>query len=173
MWWLLPTAVLAGIGETVGWTGRLWSSYSPTLDDPFLMQYVHFPSFGRPWLMVSVLRITTTIISPTPLLAANFIILGRVISLLGPEYSRLSPKWCMYHLCTSAFLSADRLHRHHYLLWLRTQLHLLPNLHRGLLLLLIVQDVIALIVQAYGGAAASSADTPQGSANVRRSSCAV
>jgi hypothetical protein len=22
MWWLLPTAVLAGIGETIGWSGR-------------------------------------------------------------------------------------------------------------------------------------------------------
>lgn len=41
------------------------------------------------------LRITATILAPTPLVAANFVILGKVILSLGPAYSRLSPKWCM------------------------------------------------------------------------------
>jgi hypothetical protein len=31
---------------------------------------------------------------PTPLAAANFIVLGRIINRLGPVYSRLSPKLC-------------------------------------------------------------------------------
>lgn len=39
-------------------------------------------------------RITTTIIAPTPLVAANFIILGKVIDKLGRQYSRLKPMWC-------------------------------------------------------------------------------
>jgi hypothetical protein len=39
MWWLLPTAVVAGIGELIGWSGRLWSSYD-ILSDGFLMQCV-------------------------------------------------------------------------------------------------------------------------------------
>ena len=39
--------VACGLGETIGWAGRLWSSKNPVLDDPFLMQ------------------ITTTIISPS------------------------------------------------------------------------------------------------------------
>lgn len=39
-WFLLPTAVLAGIGEVIGWGGRLWSSYQPLADDPYMMQYV-------------------------------------------------------------------------------------------------------------------------------------
>ncbi|KAJ7897821.1 RTA1-like protein, partial [Mycena leptocephala] len=75
MWWLLPTACLCGIGELVGWSGRLWSSFSPDADDPFMMQ------------------ITTTIISPTPLIAVSFILLGRLVERIGPCYSRLSPQW--------------------------------------------------------------------------------
>lgn len=39
-------------------------------------------------------RIVTTIISPTPLLAVNFIVLGRLIARIGPQYSRLSSRWC-------------------------------------------------------------------------------
>ncbi|KAJ7197068.1 RTA1-domain-containing protein [Mycena haematopus] len=74
MWWLLPTACLCGIGEIVGWTGRLWSSFAPTLNDPYMMQ------------------ITTTIIAPTPLIAVNFILLRRIITRLGAVYSRLTPK---------------------------------------------------------------------------------
>jgi hypothetical protein len=37
MWWLLPTAVLAGIGEVVGWSGRYWSTRDMEADG-FLMQ---------------------------------------------------------------------------------------------------------------------------------------
>ncbi|KAJ6571290.1 RTA1-domain-containing protein [Mycena capillaripes] len=75
MWWLLPTACLCGIGEIVGWTGRLWSSFSPSLDDPYMMQ------------------ITTTIIAPTPLIAVSFILLGRIVERVGPCYSRIPQKW--------------------------------------------------------------------------------
>lgn len=39
-------------------------------------------------------RITTTIIAPTPLIAANFVILGRMIEQLGPEYNRIGPHMC-------------------------------------------------------------------------------
>ncbi|PAV21959.1 hypothetical protein PNOK_0191600 [Pyrrhoderma noxium] len=83
LWWLLPTAVLAGLGEVIGWAGRYWSSqtYQGNLLDPYLMQ------------------ITCTIISPTPLLAANFVILGTMIKYLGSQYSRLSPKWYSIIFC--------------------------------------------------------------------------
>ncbi|KAJ8522070.1 hypothetical protein ONZ45_g1285 [Pleurotus djamor] len=83
-WWLFPTVCLAGAVEILGWAGRLWSTYNVTASDPFMMQ------------------ITATILAPTPLVAANFIILGRIISRLGPVYSRLSPKWY-----TIIFLSCD------------------------------------------------------------------
>ncbi|KAH9977096.1 hypothetical protein BGW80DRAFT_1543183 [Lactifluus volemus] len=74
MWFLLPTAVLCGFLEIVGWSARLWSSQDPFLKEPFLIQ------------------VSTLIFAPTMLVAANFILLGRVISLLGPQYSRLRPK---------------------------------------------------------------------------------
>jgi hypothetical protein len=38
MWWLFPTACLCGLGELVGWTGRLWSSFSPSFSNPYMMQ---------------------------------------------------------------------------------------------------------------------------------------
>ncbi|KAI0310094.1 RTA1 like protein, partial [Amylostereum chailletii] len=80
LWFLLPTAGIAGILEVIGWSARLWSSKNPLNDQPFLMQ------------------ISTTIIAPTPLVAANFILLGRIISRLGPRYSRLSARWCEFDI---------------------------------------------------------------------------
>jgi len=84
LWFLFPTIVLAGVGEIIGWGARLWSSKSPWLLEPFIIQ------------------ITTTIIAPTPLVAANFVILGQLIVRLGPKYSRLSPL-----LYTLVFVTAD------------------------------------------------------------------
>lgn len=46
-------------------------------------------------MCVCAYRITMTIIAPTPLVAANFVILGRIIGILGTQYSRLGPKLCM------------------------------------------------------------------------------
>ncbi len=40
MWWLLPTVVLAGLGELIGWSGRYWSSFNGGVaDKPYTMQY--------------------------------------------------------------------------------------------------------------------------------------
>ncbi|KAG0701961.1 RTA1 like protein-domain-containing protein [Suillus ampliporus] len=74
LWWMLPTATLAGLVEIIGWSARLWSSQRPKLLSPFEMQLVG------------------TIVAPTPLVAANFIILGRIITEAGPQFSRLTPK---------------------------------------------------------------------------------
>ncbi|KAF8144342.1 RTA1 like protein-domain-containing protein [Mycena galopus ATCC 62051] len=74
-WWLLPTAVCCGLGELVGWSGRLWSSQAPENDTPFIIQTC------------------TTIIAPTPLLAASFMIMSRIVDRLGSSYSWLTPKW--------------------------------------------------------------------------------
>ncbi|KAI0093552.1 RTA1-domain-containing protein [Irpex rosettiformis] len=101
LWFLLPTVVLAISGEILGWIARLWSSRNPNLINPFLMQ------------------ISTTIIAPTPLVAANFVILGELIRRMGPQYSRLSPMWYTIIFCSC--------------------------------------DIIALVIQAVGGASASSA----------------
>ncbi|KAI0051445.1 RTA1-domain-containing protein [Auriscalpium vulgare] len=84
LWWLLPTVVLCGLLEIAGWSGRLWSSLNVDLRSPFMLQIV------------------ATIIAPTPLVAANFVLLGRIIRRLGPRYSRLGPK-----LYTTIFLTCD------------------------------------------------------------------
>ncbi|KAI1787347.1 RTA1-domain-containing protein [Ganoderma leucocontextum] len=97
LWWLLPTAA------------RLWSSQKVYLNDPFIMQ------------------ITTTIISPTPLIAANCIILGQIIRRIGQKYSRVSAK---IHLPGNTIADA-----------------VVP----------VSQDIIALVIQAVGGESASTA----------------
>ncbi|KAF7309240.1 hypothetical protein MIND_00294300 [Mycena indigotica] len=83
-WFLLPTAVLCGAGELIGWVARVWSSSEPYADTPFKMQ------------------ISTTIIAPTPLLAASFIIFSRIVRQLGPEYSLLPARWYAW-----VFVSCD------------------------------------------------------------------
>ncbi|KAG1809143.1 RTA-like protein [Suillus subaureus] len=40
------------------------------------------------------MQLVGTVVAPTPLVAANFIILGKIIGLAGPQYSRLTPKIC-------------------------------------------------------------------------------
>ncbi|PPQ70207.1 hypothetical protein CVT26_014464 [Gymnopilus dilepis] len=87
MLWLIPTAGLCGVIEILGWAGRLWSSFSPLLSTPFQIE------------------ITCTIVAPTPLLAANFVILGEIMKRIGPSYSRLSPKWYTIIFCTSDVIS--------------------------------------------------------------------
>jgi len=106
IWWLTFTFVLCGVGEIIGWIGRLWSSTQelPLSQDPFLMQIV------------------CTIIAPTFMTAGMFFVFGRIINMVGSEYSRLTPK--VYGL---VFVGAD---------------------------------VVALVIQAVGGAKAASADTP-------------
>ncbi|PCH39363.1 RTA1-domain-containing protein [Wolfiporia cocos MD-104 SS10] len=84
LWWLFPTVLLAGCMEIIGWIGRLWSSYNLLLKTPYMMQ------------------ISLTILAPTPLVAANFIMLGQCIRRLGQQYSRLSAK-----RYTAIFLSCD------------------------------------------------------------------
>ncbi|KAG8797840.1 hypothetical protein FRB91_000777 [Serendipita sp. 411] len=74
-WWMIASLVVGCAGEVIGWSGRLWSSQNPGLLDPFLMQ------------------ITTTIISPSFMSAANFTILGFIIRKIGTQYSWLTPRW--------------------------------------------------------------------------------
>ncbi|KAI0729814.1 RTA1 like protein-domain-containing protein [Fomitopsis betulina] len=101
MWFLLITAVLAGLLETIGWAGRLWSSYDVMQNTAFSIQII------------------CTIIGPTPLIAANFVVLGHIIRRLGQRYSRLNARWY-----TIIFVSSD---------------------------------IVSLVVQALGGAAAAAA----------------
>jgi hypothetical protein len=38
LWWLFPSAILCGLLEVTGWSGRVWSSRNPYLEKPFLLQ---------------------------------------------------------------------------------------------------------------------------------------
>lgn len=82
LWWMIPTVTFAGVLEIFGWSARLWSSQSPELLRPFEMQLVG------------------TVIAPTLLLAANFIILGGLIDQLGPQFSRLHPNMYTIVFCS-------------------------------------------------------------------------
>ena len=97
LWWLFPTAVLSGITEILGWSGRLWSSQNPLLRTPFLIQYVpplpHNPRL-RAYTDDEGDRVSTLVMAPTYLIATNFVILGKIIKWLGPQYCRMSQKWC-------------------------------------------------------------------------------
>ncbi|KAI0275395.1 RTA1 like protein-domain-containing protein [Gloeopeniophorella convolvens] len=73
-WFLLISAVLCGVLEIVGWSGRLWTSVS------------HNPSLLAPFIMQN----TTTLVAPTRLLAGCFDIFAIIINQLGPQYARLS-----------------------------------------------------------------------------------
>lgn len=82
LWWMIPTATFAGILEVFGWSARLWSSQSPELLTPFEMQLVG------------------TVLAPTPLVAANFVILGKIINQFGSQFSRLTPNMYTVVFCS-------------------------------------------------------------------------
>ena len=93
-WWLVFTAVLAGAGEMAGWGGRLWSTFQPLAENPYMMQYVPAVSIVVYPLTLAPCRIVCTIVAPTPLIGAIFISFGRLSSRLGQQYSRLSARLC-------------------------------------------------------------------------------
>ncbi|KAF8662698.1 hypothetical protein AX16_001140 [Volvariella volvacea WC 439] len=85
-WFIFPTIFLGGIGEIMGWAGRLWSSNNVSHRTPFMIQ------------------ICTTVFSPTFVIAANFIIFGRIVGILGSSYSRLRPGlYAIVFLCGDIF----------------------------------------------------------------------
>ncbi|KAH7338430.1 RTA1 like protein-domain-containing protein, partial [Rhizoctonia solani] len=82
--YMIPTLVLCGVGELLGWAGRYWGHVNPHTGDAFMMQ------------------IATTIIAPSFMTAAMFLILPKIISELGAEYSRMPAR-----LYSIIFISAD------------------------------------------------------------------
>ncbi|KAH7338435.1 RTA1 like protein-domain-containing protein [Rhizoctonia solani] len=72
--YMIPTLVLCGVGELLGWGGRYWGHVDPLSRDAFMMQ------------------ISTTIISPSFMTAAMFLILPKIINELGVEFSRMPPR---------------------------------------------------------------------------------
>lgn len=48
-------------------------------------------------LLMGGYRAVSLVVAPTPLVAANFTLLGRIIQRLGPMYSRLTTTQCKSH----------------------------------------------------------------------------
>ncbi|KAF2137940.1 uncharacterized protein K452DRAFT_216069, partial [Aplosporella prunicola CBS 121167] len=72
-WWTLVFSIGA-LTEVIGWAGREWSSQCAYSGDAFLMQ------------------ITTLIIAPTFFTAGIYVILGRLIGIMGRSSSPISEK---------------------------------------------------------------------------------
>ncbi|CAE6506566.1 unnamed protein product [Rhizoctonia solani] len=82
--YMIPTLVLCGVGELLGWAGRYWGHIDPPNRDAFMMQ------------------ISTTIIAPSFMTAAMFLMLPKIINELGTEFSRMPPR-----LYSIIFITAD------------------------------------------------------------------
>ncbi|KAG8990457.1 hypothetical protein FRB94_000291 [Tulasnella sp. JGI-2019a] len=82
-WWI-PTVVTCGLVEVLGWSGRVWGSQNIWSQDPYIMQIV------------------CTIFAPSFMTAAFFITFIHIITIIGPEYSRLSPM-----IYSSLFVGVD------------------------------------------------------------------
>ncbi|KAJ3539496.1 hypothetical protein NMY22_g4710 [Coprinellus aureogranulatus] len=82
MWWILPTIVLCGVLEIL---------VSVRETDPSL-------ELGEK--LMATLKICATILAPTPLLAAIFVLFAEIIRRLGSGYSRLSAKYYTIIFCT-------------------------------------------------------------------------
>jgi hypothetical protein len=91
--------------------------------------------------LIVTFRITTTIIAPSFLTAALFKIVGDIIILLGPNYSRLKPVTCKQSLPMSSLYRVG----------------VITHAHDSDLVVFVTLDVAALVVQAVGGAKASLA----------------
>ncbi|KAF8907947.1 RTA1-like protein [Gymnopilus junonius] len=87
LWWIFPSIVLGGTLEIIGWVCRLISSNHPLERMPYILQT------------------TFIVLAPTPLLAANFVIIETIIRLLGPSYSRIRPKLYTIIFCSSDVIS--------------------------------------------------------------------
>lgn len=97
---MIPTMVIGGSGELVGWAGRYWSSQNPNSYNGFIMQ-ITTTIFACVQQAVALICsdgvFTDSILRPTFMTAANFIILGRTIAYSnGQIYARLTPRKCTY-----------------------------------------------------------------------------
>jgi hypothetical protein len=169
MWWLLPTAALCGIGELAGWTGRLWSALSPTDSTPFTIQ------------SVPIIFLAFATYRPRPQdLHHDHSADPAAGSELYDHVADRSTAWHTILVADSPALYVLRIlvafcmlikprgfHRRHDAFSPLRELSLVfkvpPQLNY-------VQDITALVVQAVGGAMASSASDLAGANLVRQSS---
>ncbi|GAB7346850.1 hypothetical protein MBLNU459_g1935t1 [Dothideomycetes sp. NU459] len=85
-WWTIVFSIGA-LTELLGWAARTWSSECPYNSNAFLMQ------------------ICTLIIAPTFFAAGIYVILGRMIQILGRGTSPISPVLYLWIFCTIDVIS--------------------------------------------------------------------
>ncbi|WVF72574.1 hypothetical protein IAT40_007391 [Kwoniella sp. CBS 6097] len=81
-WWTLPTLAAGSLIETLGWVGRLWS----------VLSWEWNPNNGGEWYSSFgsfIMQICCLVIGPTFFSAANYILLGKLITATGGSYSSL------------------------------------------------------------------------------------
>ncbi|KDN48643.1 hypothetical protein RSAG8_02630, partial [Rhizoctonia solani AG-8 WAC10335] len=83
VWYMFPTLAICGLVEIIGWTGRYWGHENPYNRNPFLMQPVLSVSAHQPRVLAQhalhSFRICTTIMAPSFMTAAMFLILPRIM----------------------------------------------------------------------------------------------
>ncbi|WWD21844.1 hypothetical protein CI109_106332 [Kwoniella shandongensis] len=92
-WWTLPTLAAGAALETVGWGGRLWSIKTWAWDiNEGGIWTAEFGGF--------ITQIVCLVIAPTFFSAANYVLLGRLITNTGPSYVSLHPQsFSVFFIC--------------------------------------------------------------------------
>ncbi|WWC58907.1 uncharacterized protein I303_101452 [Kwoniella dejecticola CBS 10117] len=83
-WWTIYTLCAGAILESIGWGGRYWSAKTT----------VWQPEAGGIWdsnTQGFIMQIVCLIIAPTFFSAANYILLGNLVTITGSQYSSLTP----------------------------------------------------------------------------------
>jgi hypothetical protein len=79
--------------------------------EPFHKEAIYHTVSKMQWfafvtLLMGGHRAVSLVVAPTPLVAANFTLLGRVIRRLGPQYSRLTTTQCKSHKLSQSTYAA-------------------------------------------------------------------
>ncbi|GAA5924377.1 hypothetical protein JCM1841_001681 [Sporobolomyces salmonicolor] len=101
IWWL-TVLIVGGVGEIIGWAGRLWSALNVYSLNAFLVQEIWqvFCPFSAFWPHCSSpLSLNSLILAPCFFSATVYGILGMLVRAIGPEYSILRPALYLWVFC--------------------------------------------------------------------------
>ncbi|GAA5855634.1 hypothetical protein JCM8547_001626 [Rhodosporidiobolus lusitaniae] len=86
IWWL-SVLVVGGLGEIIGWAGRLWAAKNPYSLNGFLTQII------------------CLILAPCFFSATIYGILGMIVRAIGPQYSAIRPWAYLALFCTADLIA--------------------------------------------------------------------
>ncbi|KAL4810512.1 RTA1 like protein-domain-containing protein [Aspergillus unguis] len=102
-WWCL-VFVVGSLTEVIGWAGRTWSAECPYNTNAFLMQITTL-IIGKPLPNSPQRLIYSDPTAPTFYTAGVYVLLGRLIEILGRNSSVLSPKVYLWVFVTCDVVS--------------------------------------------------------------------